>query len=142
MEASVNRGSSQEWGHLQEQSWKMPFGIRLLGGHQLPYQRVHGAHDLVVSVQTTKMGGAQPQQSAGNFTKALLSKALPTRARSTFSTCSSHQEAYTSFLASSTRRQIGEARRTMIPQQLKQKSHCRKVIRMKKQCYVPDERTR
>ena len=45
----------------------------------------------------------------------------------------SHQEAYTSLLASSIRGQTEEARRTTVPQQLKQKAHYRKFIRMKKQ---------
>ena len=42
-------------------------------------------------------------------------------------------DAYTSFLVSSTRGQTEEARRTTIPQQLEQKPHYRKPIRMKKQ---------
>ena len=42
-----------------------------------------------------------------------------------------HQEAYTSLLASSIRGQTEEAR--TVPQQLKQKLHYRKFIRMKKQ---------
>ena len=45
----------------------------------------------------------------------------------------SHQQAYTSLLASSNRGQIEEAKRTTILQQLETKSHYRKLIRMKKQ---------
>ena len=45
----------------------------------------------------------------------------------------SHQEAYRSLLGSSTRGQTEKARRTTIPQQLKQKPHYRKLIKMKKQ---------
>ena len=45
----------------------------------------------------------------------------------------SHQEAYTSLLASSIRGQTEEARST-VPQWLKQKPHYRKLISMKKLC--------
>ena len=45
-------------------------------------------------------------------------------------------------LASSTRGQREDTRRTTIPQQLEQKLHYRKLIRMKKQSYVPDEEIR
>ena len=67
-----------------------------------------------------------------------LSTALPTRVRPSFSTISpSHQQAYTSLLASSNRGQTEEARRTTILQQLETKSHYRKLIRMKKQKVLP-----
>ena len=53
----------------------------------------------VLSGQTTTREEVQCQPSADNWIKALLSKALPTRPRPG----PSHQEAYKSFLASSTR---------------------------------------
>ena len=64
----------------------------------------------VASDQTTARDGVQTHTSADNWIKALLSKALPTRARPSFSHASpSHQEAYTSLLASSIRGQTEEA---------------------------------
>ena len=45
----------------------------------------------------------------------------------------SHQEAYTSLLASSIRGQTEEARRTTVPQ----KSHYRKLMRMEEQKVMP-----
>ena len=75
----------------------------------------------------------KPHSSADNWIKALLSKALLTRARPSFSTTNpSPEEAYTSLLASSIRSQI-EARRTTVPQRLKQKPHYRNLTTMKKQ---------
>ena len=83
----------------------------------------------VTSGQTTDREGAQPHPSADN-----LIKVLPTEQDTVFPTASpSHQEAYTNLLDSSTRGPTEDARRTTIPQQLEQKSHYRKLIRMKKQ---------
>ena len=63
---------------------------------------------------------------------------LPTRASPSFShNLYPHQKACTRLLASSTRGQTEEARRATVPQ-----AHHRKLIRMKKQSYVPDEGTR
>jgi len=56
----------------------------------------------------------------------LLNKALPPRASP------SHQEAYRKLLASCIRGKTEEARRSTIPQQLKQKPYSRKLIMMKK----------
>ena len=62
-----------------------------------------------------------------------MSKALPIRARTSFFHPSpSHQEAYTSLLASSIREQTEKARST-VSQWLKQKPNYRKLIMMKKQ---------
>ena len=86
--------------------------------------RAHRPKGWVGSGQKTTREGTQPHLSAGDWIKAVLSKALPTRARPVFPTTSpSHQEAYTSLLASSISRQTEEARRTTVPQQLKQKPH-------------------
>ena len=81
--------------------------------------------------QNTTREGTQSHPSADNWIKAVLSKALPTRARPVFPTTSpSHQEAYTRLSISG---QTEEARRTTIPLWLKQKPHYRKLISMKKQ---------
>ena len=70
----------------------------------------------------------QPHTSADNWIKTLL------RQDPVFPTSSpSHQEAYTSLLAFFIREQTEETRTTIVSQQLKQKSHYRKLISMKKQ---------
>ena len=76
----------------------------------------------------------QPQPSADNWIKALLCKALPIKTSLLVfpTTGSSHQEAYTRLLASAITGQTEEARRTTVPQWLKQKPHYRKLITMKK----------
>ena len=73
-----------------------------------------------------------PHQSADDRVRALLSKACPPEQDPVCpATSASHQEAYTSLLASSIRGQTEEARST-VPQQLKQKSYYRKLITMEK----------
>ena len=132
-EAWVSRGSPQEQGHQQQRGGKVPLGVSPLGGSHKPYHRVCRPKGWVTSGQTTTREGVQPHPLADNWIKVLLSKALPTWARLSFSTSSpSHQETY-SLLASSIRGQTEEARRTTVPQWLKQKSYYRKLIRMKKQ---------
>ena len=80
----------------------------------------------------------QSRPSADNWNKALLSKALPTRARPSFS----HHQSIPSRRASSVRRQPEEARNT-VSQRLKQKPFYRKLIMMKKkESYVPEKGTR
>ena len=63
----------------------------------------------------------------GNWVKFLLSKAefFPPPSPS-------HQEAYTCLVASSTRGQTEEARRTTVPQQLGPKPHHRDLTMMKR----------
>ena len=86
----------------------------------------------VASGQKTTSERAHLQPSADDWIKALLRKILPTRA--VFPTINpSHPDVYTSLLASSIRGQTEETRRTTIPQQLEQKPHYRKWIRVKKQ---------
>ena len=76
----------------------------------------------------------QPHPSTDIWIAVLLSKALPTRARLSFSHCQALlQEAYTSLLASSIGEQTEEARRSTVPQRLEQKPNHRKLIWMKKQ---------
>ena len=64
----------------------------------------------------------QPYPTVDNWIKALLSKALPTRVRPSFSHHHSlpSGNSYTSLLAFSIRGQTEEARRNTIPQRLKQ----------------------
>ena len=76
VEAWVRRGSPQWWGYWQWQSGKVP--LRSNGD---PY-RLEG---WVFSGQKTTTEGGQPYPSADNWIKVLLSKALPTRARPSFS---------------------------------------------------------
>ena len=82
----------------------------------------------------------QPHPSADNWIKALLSKALPTRARPSFF----HQEAYTSLLASSITQQTEEARRRSPTEaKKKKKSHITKVNQFEKaETYITDKGTR
>ena len=78
----------------------------------------------------------QPHPSAEDWIKVLLSMALPTRARHSFS---HHQHLpsgslFTSLLASSTRGQTEEEPQS---QRLEPKPHNRKLTRMKKQRILP-----
>ena len=94
-----------------------------------------------VASGTTTREGVQSHPSAYSWTKALLSKALLTRARPSFYHPVPPVKKLREISASSTRGQIEEARRTTIPQQLERKLRYRKLIRLKKQSYIPDERT-
>ena len=78
----VGRGSPQEWGHRQQQSVKASLGVNPLGNHHQPY---HIAQDWVASGQKTTREGGQPHSSADNWIKALLSKAMLTKTRPSFS---------------------------------------------------------
>ena len=133
MEAWGSRGSPQP-----QPARKVPLSVNPLGGHRKTCQRFRRPQGWVTSGQTTNREGVQPHPSADNWIKALLSKALPCRARPcpaeqdpVFPTTSpSHLESYTSLLASSIRGQT-EAARAMIPQWLKEKPYYRRLIRMK-----------
>jgi len=87
VEAWVRRGSPQWWRYWQWQSGK----VRLrsngdpLGGHHWLDHRAHRLEGWVFSSQKTTREGGQPHPSADNWIKALLRKALPTRARLSFS---------------------------------------------------------
>ena len=71
-------------GHWQQQSWKVPLDINPLGGHHSP-DRARRPQGGVTSDQVTNREGAQSHLSVDNQIKTLLSKALPTRARLSFS---------------------------------------------------------
>ena len=82
----------------------------------------------VASGQTINREGVQPHPLADNWIKVLLSTALPTRARPSFS---HHQPlpsgSLHSLLASSTRGQTEGARTTIVLQPPEQKSQSQKV---------------
>ena len=90
----------------------------------------------VTSGQKTTKEGVPPHPSADNWIKALLSKALPTRARPSFS----H---YQSLPSGSLHKplslllQRAEARRTTVSQWLKQKPHYRKLTAWKSKKLCP-----
>ena len=71
--------SSPEDGPWHESSWRSPLS--------LPWSPQ--TQGLVSTGQKNTREGAQPHPSEDNWIKALLSKALPARARSTFSHCQS-----------------------------------------------------
>ena len=78
-------GAHQGQGH-----WKVPLGINPLElairTRHVSYHRPQG---WVTSGQTTTREGVQPHPSAANCIKALLSKALPIKARPSFCHCQS-----------------------------------------------------
>ena len=135
-EVWVRRGSPQAWGHP---AWKVLLGVYPLGGCQHPTIDLEG---WVTLGQKNTKEGAKSHPPADNWIKALLSKALHTIARPSFSTTNpSPEEAYTSLLASSIRSQI-EARRTTVPQRIKQKTTLQKLNHHEKaESYVTNEGT-
>ena len=85
VEAWVSRGSPQGWGH-----WKVPLGVNPIGVHYLPSHRACRPQGWVTTLgQTATTEGVQLHPSPDNWIKALLNKALPTRARPSFSHCQS-----------------------------------------------------
>ena len=78
VEAWVSRGSPQGQGCWQQQSRKVP-----LGGAIIP--TIDPADPRAGSPQAKQLTGREPHLSVYNWIKALLSKALPTRARPSFS---------------------------------------------------------
>ena len=80
VEEWVSRGSTR-WGHWQQQSRKVPLGVSPLGGHHQPCHRACRSQGWVTSGQTTTREGVRLHPSADNWMKALLRKALPSRAR-------------------------------------------------------------
>ena len=96
-----------------------------------------------VTLRQTTRERVQSHLSADNWIKALLSKTLPTRARSSFPiTSPSHQEAYPSLLASAIRGQTEETRRSSASQQVNQTILQKAYHDNKTGSCVPDERTR
>ena len=115
VEAWVGRASPQGEGHWQQQSRKIPLAQTLLEVTINP--TIEPIDPRALSSQTKQLPGReQPHPSADNWITALLSKALLTRARSSFS---HHQSLASgslhSILASSIREQTEEAKRTTIP---------------------------
>ena len=86
-------------------SWRSPLSLH----------RACRPQGWVTSGQTTTREGVQSHPSVENWIKALLSKALPTRARPSFPiTSPSHQEAHTSLSASPIREQTEAAQRSSL----------------------------
>ena len=87
-----------------------------------------GPQGWVSSGQTTTMEAVQPHPPADNWIKALLSKALPTRARPSFFQSFPSRSLHKAFSFIHQRAKQEEA----FSQWLKQKSYYRKLIMMKK----------
>ena len=85
MEAWVSRGSLQGRGDWQQLSGKVFFGVNSFGGCHYPDLRAQSPEGWVALGPKTTREGAQPHPSADNWIKALLSKALPTGGRPSFS---------------------------------------------------------
>ena len=84
VEAWVGRASPQGGGHWQQQSRKIPLAQTLLDVTINP--TIEPIDPRALSPQSKQLPGReQPQPSADNWITALLSKALLTRARSSFS---------------------------------------------------------
>ena len=125
----VGRGSLRGRGHWRWQTSEVLLGsLSPLGSHHQPYHRPCRLQGWVTLGQTTNRREAQLHPLADNWIKVLLSTALPTRARPSFS---HHQPlpsgSLHSLLASSTRGQTEEARTTIVLQPPEQKSQSQKV---------------
>ena len=81
----MSKGSLQAPGDWQQLSGKVFFGVNSFGGCHYPDLRAQSPEGWVALGPKTTREGAQPHPSADNWIKALLSKALPTRARPNFS---------------------------------------------------------
>ena len=98
----------------------------------------------VASGQTTNREGTQPHPSADKWIKVLLSSAHQSNSQLYPPPVPSIRKlAQASWIASSTRGQTAEGRRTTILQPVEQKSHSQKYRQDEKaEGYVPDEGTR
>ena len=111
-------------GPLWEPSWRSP----------LPNHRALRPKGWIASGQKTTKEGAQPYPSADNWIKALLSKALATRARPSFS----HHQFLPSGslhkpLSSLCQRAERRSKKTHSPTVTRTKPHYKKLISRKKQ---------
>ena len=119
MEERVSRGCHRD------EARKVPLGVNPLG---VP----NPTTVWVTSGQTTTREGEQPNPSADNWSEVLLSKALPTRAKNSFS----HRQSLPSTSLHkllSLIHQKADRRICTASQRLKQKPYYRKLIMMKKQ---------
>ena len=134
LEGVLWRGLTIETGHWKVPLWHKPSCSPLIN---LTIEPIN-LQVWVALGQTTTRERVQSHPSADNWIKALLSKALPTRARPSFPiTSPSHPEAYPSLLASAIRGQTGDARSTVSQNILQKVNHNEKA-----ESYVPDEGTR
>ena len=130
--------------HLShQQSWRSPLTRPRAGSVQFSQSLSHvwlfatpWTVGWVTSGQKTTKEGVPPHPSADNWIKALLSKALPTRARPSFS---HHQSlsSESSHKALNLLHHRAEARRTTVSQWLKQKPHYRKLTAWKSKKLCP-----
>ena len=117
MEVGVSSGSSWGQGHWRQQSWKMPLVWVLLEVTINP--TTEPTDSRAGSPQAKQLTGREhnPTHQWIMGLKFFWAWPYPPEQDPVFPTTSpSHQEGYTSHLASSTRGQTEEARRTTIPQ--------------------------
>ena len=119
VEERVSRGCHRD------EARKVPLGVNPLG---VP----NPTTVWVTSGQTTTREGEQPNPSADNWSEVLLSKALPTRAKNSFSHRQSLPSTSLHKLLSPIH-QKADRRICTASQRLKQKPYYRKLIMMKKQ---------
>ena len=132
VEVWVTGGSPLGWGHWQQQSWKVLLGISPLRELTLSQSGIDPRAETPQAKQVTRRECSPTYQRITGLKFYWAWPCLPDQDPVFPTTSPSHQETYTSLLASSTRRQTEEARRTTIPQWLEQKPRHRKLIRMKK----------
>ena len=99
-----------------------PLGVSPLGGHHQPCHRACRSQGWVTSGQTTTREGVRLHPSADNWMKALLRKALPSRARPSVS----HDQSLPSGILHKPLSFLHQG-----PQWLKEKPYYIKLIRMK-----------
>ena len=109
-------------------------GVSSLGGCHKPDQTAHIPEGRVASGQKITREGVQTHPSADNWIKALVSKALPTRTRTSFSHHQSLLPGRLSKPHSLLHERAGRGcKKNNNPTVTKTKPHCIKLISMKKQ---------
>ena len=119
-----------------------PLGVSPLGGHHQPCHRACRSQGWVTSGQTTTREGVRLHPSADNWMKALLRKALPSRARPSVS----HDQSLPSgilhkplsFLHQGANRR---SKKWLLATVAERKTVLHKVNQDEKQSYVPEEGT-
>ena len=138
VEVGVGRGAPQGWEHWQQQSWRVPLGVNPLGLHINP--TIEPADPRAGLPQAKQLPGRESnpthQQTIG--LKLYWARPCPPEQDPVFPIANpSHQEGYTSLLASAIRGQTGDARSTVSQNILQKVNHNEKA-----ESYVPDEGTR
>ena len=130
MEERVSRGCHRD------EARKVPLGVNPLG---VP----NPTTVWVTSGQTTTREGEQPNPSADNWSEVLLSKALPTRAKNSFSHCQSLPSTSLHKLLSLIHQRADRKSKKHSITAAKMKTILQKVNHNEKaESYVPDEGTR